>query len=353
MLFERMAEQAKRETPEQLAKKAKIIEEEIKSRTKRGRYVFIGVLGSVFGGISLALTAKMRQESQAFPSRAFYAYKKKLLTGRTLNETIADEQSNQQEQGQALESSSSSVTTTKKQTLSSWLRSNKTEYDNCSYSEMLVEDQFVDKNKFVASAILGGALSLMFFYGVFRRRLIKCPDDSYLIVFRKYRSHDFDNGIFNEMLEPGQVRFVKPIFEGYGFLNNSDVPVKLNKYCVETKDQKKVMIDLEMNVGVGKAATEVCFASSKHLDKSVTELSNMAQRIMQDALRDTVKNFESSEIESNSDDFHIHLQQLTAWYMKFIGLYVRDCALLGYETGPTKVVRKDLKKPGQENEEEE
>lgn len=348
-------EQAKRMTPEEQAKKSKQIKEMLVERSKRGKIVFQGLIGSVFAGIALTVVIKMRQESQTFPSPTFYAYKRRLLTGATTNEILEEQKEQEQKlQRQLLEQQQNETEskTTATTPTTSILNSIREQQQQPSIWKVLLADQYIDTRSFCTSALIGSTVSLLFFYGVFKRRLITCPNDSYLIVFKRHRSFDFDNGIFNDMLEPGQVRFVRPITEGYGFLTNRDIPVHLKKFVMTTRDNKNVSIDLDMSVGVGKAATEVCFASSKHLNKTPTELANMATKVLQDALQDMVKDLDMAEIEMNSDDFHIHVQQLIAWYMKYIGLYVRECSLLGYEAGHVKVIRRDLKKKGEETTED-
>lgn len=316
MLFERMNEQAKT-----AQKRAKQYEEEMARKLKRGRYVAYGFLFSAFGGIIAAIAAKGVKDSEDAPSMAFYAYKRKLMTG------------NDEEDSTSLRSSRSTM------------------YDDMTYSEMLANDQCIDWKKFGTSAVAGGALSYLFFRAVFSRRLITCPPNKYLIIYKKHRGHDFDNGIFNDMLEPGQVQFVRPIIDGYGFLNAENVPIQFNRFKAETKDKTPVFIDLDMNIGVGELATEVCFASAKHLNKDVPQLQKQAKEILEKAIQDNLKDFEYSEIENNSEDFYIYLQQLIAWYMKYLGLNVRDCSLLAYESGTVKLGRKNLKRPGEVEEE--
>jgi hypothetical protein len=277
-------------------------------------------LFSAVGGLFTAVAARGIKESRNAPDWRFYEYKRRLLHG------WAEEDNNNNNKGNNDD------------------RCCLTFNERMNYREMIAADQYIDWKRFGMSAFAGMSLSCIFFRAVFKRRIVTCPPDRYLIIFKKHRGHDYDNGIFNEMLEPGQVKFVKPILEGYGFLNAEDISVQLHNFQVETRDRFKVNINLRMNVGVGKLATEVSFASSKHLNKSIEEMEKMATEILQDAFKDNIKKFEYSEIEQNSEDFFIYLQQITAWFMKYIGFYVRDCSFLAYESGSINLSRRDLKK---------
>lgn len=319
MIHERMAEQFKHRK-----EMSKAYEESKAKQLRRGRFIVYSFFLSAVGGLVTALTARAIKESQHAPDWRFYEYKRRLLHGK------AEEDNNHNNDNDA-----------------STLH-HATFNERMNRREMIAADQYIDWKRFGMSAFAGMSLSYLFFRAVFKRRIITCSPDKYLIIFKKHRGHDYDNGIFNEMLESGQAKFVKPILEGYGFLNAGDIPVQLHNFQVETRDKFKVNINLRMNVGVGKLATEVSFASSKHLDKSIEEMARMATEILQSAFKDNIKELKFSEIEQNSEDFFIYLQQITAWFMKYIGFYVRDCPFLAYEAGNINLSRKHLKKKDEE-----
>jgi hypothetical protein len=300
----------------QMKKNAKLSYEQVLAqRTKRGKYVAYAALWSVVGGVVLAITAKQMKNSTIAPSNTFYAYKRRLLSGKSAapGEKLIDEKV----------------------------------YNDMTKNQVLIIDQDIDWNKFLTFGAIGAVTGILLFKTIFVKRLVTCPPNRYLIIYKAHKGHNYDNGIFNTMLEEGQTQFVYPIFQDYGFLTRENIPIQMKEHVSETRDKMKVSLSLEMNIGVTNVATEVCYASAKHLNKKVPEMSKQANEILAQALTDNIATFSSEEIDKHSDDFFIYIQQLIGWYTRYLGYAVRDCELLSVKMGTLKIVRKDLMPPNQ------
>jgi uncharacterized membrane protein YqiK len=125
---------------------------------------------------------------------------------------------------------------------------------------------------------------------------------------------------------------VYPFFEQYGFVEECDIPLKLNDFKVITQDEKELNISFDLIVGTGDSYPEVEYAASRLLNLDQKQIEEKAMELLQYGLTENVKQCNLSDIEEHKKQFNVYLEQQIGWYLKYVGLYVRKAPLLAYRT---------------------